>query len=158
MYVWLTDSRPPPLEGGTSYRRPRKGESRHWFSLPPFDHLFRRAFHRFRNLPWSSLPKPATLSNCKPATTMTTPALREALNDAISSGKFVDTKIVLFSRRDGAGRVCKPKSLYANSHVLRTVPYFENREPLLRSSTAHETIILPSALWYIRRGEEQGLF
>ena len=74
---------------------------------------------------------------------MTTPALREALNDAISSGKFVDTKIVLFSRRDNAGRICKPRSLYANSHVLRTVPYFEDRESPLRFSTAHGTILLP---------------
>ena len=69
-------------------------------------------------------------------------ASREALKDAISSGKFVDTKIVLFSRRDNAGRIYKPKSLYANSHVLRTVPYFENRESLLRFSTAHRIILL----------------
>ena len=77
---------------------------------------------------------------------MTTLALREALNDAISSGKFVDTKVVLFSRRDNAGRVCKPKSLYANSHVLRTVPYFKDRESLLCYSTAHK-IILPLVLF-----------
>lgn len=59
---------------------------------------------------------------------MTTPALQEALNDAISSGRFIDTKIVLFSRRDINGRVCKPRALYANSHVLRSVPYFEGRK------------------------------
>lgn len=57
-----------------------------------------------------------------------TPALQEALNDAISSGKFIDTKVVLYSRRDSSGRVCKPKALYANSHVLKSVPYFSNRE------------------------------
>jgi len=60
-------------------------------------------------------------------------ALKEALNDAISSGKFIDTKIVLFSRRDGSGRVCKPKALYANSHVLKSVPYFDACEFLLCS-------------------------
>jgi hypothetical protein len=54
--------------------------------------------------------------------------LKEALNDAISSGKFVDTKITLFSRRNGSGRVCKPKALYASSHVLKSVPYFNDRE------------------------------
>lgn len=60
--------------------------------------------------------------------TIITAALQEALNDAISSGKFIDTKIVLFSRRDSFGRVCKPKALYANSHVLKSVPYFNDRE------------------------------
>ena len=80
---------------------------------------------------------------------MTTLALREALNDAISSGKFVDTKIVLFSRRDNFGRVCKPKALYANSHVLRSVPYFKDRESLLFPSTVYEMTLLPSTVRYI---------
>ena len=57
-----------------------------------------------------------------------TTALREALNEGISSGSLVDTKIVLYSRRDSSDRVCGPKILYANSHVLKTVPYFEDRE------------------------------
>lgn len=61
-----------------------------------------------------------------------TTALKEALNDAITSGKFIDTKIVLFSRRDSSGRVCKPKALYANSHVLKSVPYFNACEFLCR--------------------------
>ena len=60
-----------------------------------------------------------------------TTALKEALNDAISSGRFIDTKVVLFSRRDSSGRVCKPKPLYANSHVLKSVPYFDTRELFL---------------------------
>ena len=54
--------------------------------------------------------------------------LQEALNDAISCGKFIDTKIILFSRRDSSGRICKPRALYANSHVLKSVPYFNDRE------------------------------
>ena len=53
--------------------------------------------------------------------------LREALNQGISSGNFIDTKIILYSYRDFAGRVCRPKALYANSHVLKTVPYFNDR-------------------------------
>lgn len=57
-----------------------------------------------------------------------TTALEEALNDAISSGKFIDTQIILFSRKDSSGRICKPKALYANSHVLKSVPYFDDRE------------------------------
>ena len=57
-----------------------------------------------------------------------TPALQEALNSAISSGKFIDTKVILFSRRDSSGNACKPKALYANSHVLKSVPYFNDRE------------------------------
>ena len=59
----------------------------------------------------------------------TTIALREALNEGISSGNFIDTKIVLYSRRDSSGRVCRPRALYANSHVLRTIPWFNDREP-----------------------------
>ena len=57
-----------------------------------------------------------------------TTALREALNKGISSGKFVDTKIIVYSHRDPFGRVCWPKALYANSHVLKTVPYFDDSE------------------------------
>ena len=57
-----------------------------------------------------------------------TTALREALNQGISSGKFVDTKIIVYSHRDSFGRACRPKALYANSHVLKTVPYFNDRE------------------------------
>ena len=80
---------------------------------------------------------------------MTTLALREALNDAISSGKFVDTKIVLFSRRDNSGRVCKPKALYASSHVLSSVPYFKDREFPPCPSTAYEMNLLPSTVRYL---------
>ena len=57
-----------------------------------------------------------------------TTALKVALNDGITSGKFIDTQIILFSRRDSSGRVSKPKPLYANSHVLKSVPYFNDRE------------------------------
>ena len=57
-----------------------------------------------------------------------TTALCEALNQGISSGNLVDTKIILYSRRDSSTRVCRPKVLYASSHVLKTVPYFNNRE------------------------------
>ena len=62
--------------------------------------------------------------------------LREALNDSISSGRFADTKIIVFSQRDSSGAVCKPRALYASSHVLRTVPYFNDRKPLRLFSAA----------------------
>ena len=55
-----------------------------------------------------------------------TTALREALNQGISSGSLVDTKIILYSHRDSSGRICRPKALYASSHVLKTVPYFND--------------------------------
>ena len=58
----------------------------------------------------------------------TTIALREALNLGISSGNFIDTKIILYSRRDSSGRVCRPRALYANSHVLKKVPHFQDCE------------------------------
>jgi len=54
-------------------------------------------------------------------------ALLEALNGSITSGRFADTKIYLFSYRNSTGDVCKPKVLYANSGVLKSVPYFEAR-------------------------------
>ena len=57
-----------------------------------------------------------------------TTALREALNQGISSGNLVDTKIILYSHRDSSGRICRPKALYASSHVLKTVPYFNDRK------------------------------
>ena len=50
---------------------------------------------------------------------------REALNEGIASGRFVDTKIVLFSRRSSSGRVYAPRALYASSRVLKSVPYFK---------------------------------
>ena len=58
------------------------------------------------------------------------PTLREALNDSISSGRFVDTKILLFSHRDSSGTICKPRALYASSRVLRSVPHFNDRKLL----------------------------
>lgn len=64
-------------------------------------------------------------------------SFREALNKGIVSGTLVDTKIILFSRRDSAGRVYGPKALYASSHVLKSVPYFNDREPL-------QSILAPS--------------
>ena len=57
-----------------------------------------------------------------------TTALREALNEGISSGNLVDTKIILYSYRDSSGRVCRPKAVYINSRVLKAVPYFDDRE------------------------------
>ena len=60
-----------------------------------------------------------------------TPALREALNQGISSGSLVDTKITVYSHRDSSGLVCRPKALYANSHVLKTVPYFDDCESIV---------------------------
>ena len=62
-------------------------------------------------------------------------ALREALNQGISSGSFIDTKIILYSHRDSSGQVCRPKALYANSRILRTVPYFNDRESAITLGT-----------------------
>ena len=63
-----------------------------------------------------------------PAIMAATTPLREALNRGISSGNLIDTKIVVYSHRDTSGRVCRPKALYANSHVLKIVPYFNDCE------------------------------
>ena len=55
-------------------------------------------------------------------------SFRQALSEGIASGTFVDTKIILFSRRNSSGRVYRPKALYASSRVLKSVPYFDDRE------------------------------
>jgi hypothetical protein len=55
--------------------------------------------------------------------------LREALNKGIASGTLADTKIIVFSRKSSSGGVCGPKALYASSHALKHVPYFNDREP-----------------------------
>ena len=52
-----------------------------------------------------------------------------ALNESTSSGRLEDTKIILYSRIDSSGAVCRPRVLYASSHVLKTVPYFNDRKP-----------------------------
>ena len=79
----------------------------------------------------------------------TTLALREALNQGISSGNLVDTKIILYSHRDSSGRVCRPKALYANGHVLKTIPYFNDREPtiILDSTGPNPHGITPKVLF-----------
>jgi len=59
-----------------------------------------------------------------------TESLQAALNDSITSGRFIDTKFYVFSRRDKSGRVGTPKILFANNRVLTTVPYFETRKRL----------------------------
>ena len=78
-----------------------------------------------------------------------TTALREALNQGISSGDFIDTKIILYSHRDTHGRVCRPKPLYANSHVLKTVPYFNDREhtPTLDAARVSPNTIISEVLF-----------
>ena len=49
--------------------------------------------------------------------------VQEALRDSITSGTFVDTKFWVFSKRSSrSGRVGEPKALFANGHVVRSVP------------------------------------
>ena len=57
-----------------------------------------------------------------------TPSFREALSKGIASGTLVDTKIILFSRKNSSGLVYGPKALYASSHVLKSIPHFDHRE------------------------------
>lgn len=67
-----------------------------------------------------------------------TAALLEALNQGISSGILIDTQVILYSHRDSAGRVRQPKALYASSHVLKTIPYFEDCKSTAALSTLEE--------------------
>ena len=88
-----------------------------------------------------------------------TTALREALNEGISSGNLVDTKIILYSHRDSSGRVCRPKAVYANSRVLKTVPYFNDRESNFALDTTRTGPhgVFQSALRDLRRIPIEGL-
>jgi hypothetical protein len=52
--------------------------------------------------------------------------LLDALNNSITSGTFADTKFYVFSHREASGFVGSPRSLYCNSRVLNTVPYFSS--------------------------------
>jgi len=72
-----------------------------------------------------------------------TTAFREALNEGISCGNLVDTKIILYSHRNSWGHINRPKALYASSHVLKTVPYFNGRE---YTSSLDITLIGPHAI------------
>jgi len=58
-------------------------------------------------------------------------ALEEALFDSLSTGTFVDVKFYAFSQRTSSGRIRNPKPLYANSHILQTVPYFRSCKDFL---------------------------
>lgn len=51
--------------------------------------------------------------------------LHAALDDSITSGRFIDTKFYVFSRKNQSGRVGTPRALFANSRVLTVVPYFQ---------------------------------
>ena len=87
-----------------------------------------------------------------------TTALRGGLNQGISSGNLVDTKIILYSHRDSSGRVYRPKALYANSHALKTVPYFDDREsPATFDTTRAELHLLESPVRGLRRVPIKGL-
>ena len=90
------------------------------FSSKWTDQLHRKNTINATENKWCSLTSPADMA----ATT----ALRMALNQGISSGNLVDTKIVLYSHRDSSGRVCRPKALYTSSRILKTLPYFNDRE------------------------------
>ena len=54
--------------------------------------------------------------------------LLDVLDDSITSGTFVDTKLYAFSRREASGCVGSPRAIYGNSCVLKTVPYFSSCE------------------------------
>ena len=70
----------------------------------------------------------------------TTLPLREAVSKSILSGRFEDTKIILYSRRDSSGNVVGPRALYASSHVLKTVPYFNDRKSFTHASLTDRTM------------------
>jgi len=54
--------------------------------------------------------------------------LKAALEDSISSGKFIDTKFWVFDHLNReTGRLERPTTVFANSAVVRSVPYLSAR-------------------------------
>ena len=84
-----------------------------------------------------------------------TTALREALNQGISSGSLIDTKIILYTHRNSSGRICQPKALYANSHVLKSVPYFEHCECTRPSATLKKYCLITLEVLFGKFSESQ---
>ena len=80
--------------------------------------------------------------------------LREALNKGISTGGFVDTKLILYSHRDSSRRVCRPKALYANSHVLQKVAYFDT---VFETFKEPRSVVLRMLHWALAESKLKGL-
>jgi hypothetical protein len=54
--------------------------------------------------------------------------LKAALEDSISSGKFIDTKFWVFDRLNReTGQLEQPTAVFANSTVVRGIPYLSAR-------------------------------
>jgi hypothetical protein len=84
-----------------------------------------------------------------------TTALREALNQGISSGNLIDTKIIVYSHRDSSGVIRRPKALYANSHVLKKVPYFKDCERTSTFDAIEESHVAVSEVLFGNFSESQ---
>jgi len=57
------------------------------------------------------------------------PPLRDALDDSVFSGVFIDTKFVVPSKLDSVtGRVEQRRTLFANSLVVKSVPLLASRK------------------------------
>ena len=64
---------------------------------------------------------------------ITTP-LQAALEDSISSGKFIDTKFWVFDHLNReTGQVEQPRAVFANSAVVKSVPHLGARTLFLIS-------------------------
>ena len=63
------------------------------------------------------------------------PPLWDALDDSIFSGVFIDTKLIVFSKKVKAtGRIERPRILFANSTVVKSVPHLASRRATIGST------------------------
>ena len=63
------------------------------------------------------------------------PPLWDALDHSISSGVFIDTKFIVFSKRvKTTGRIEQPRTLFANSVVVKGVPHLASRRVRIGST------------------------
>lgn len=80
-----------------------------------------------------SSAKPALYAHPIPGNIVKVPQdlIKLACKLSLTSGSFIDTKFYAYSGRSAAGKVYKPKAIYANSYILRAKSpnYFE---PLLQ--------------------------
>ena len=112
---------------GHTFLQPFATTARHLRGHTPFGLV--SLFSLFRATSISNISSGFLPSHLRTLSTMSLPqALEEALFDSLSTGTFVDVKIYAFSQHTSSGRVRAPKPLYANGHVLQTVPYFHSRK------------------------------
>jgi hypothetical protein len=85
--------------------------------------------------------------------------LKAAFEDSISSGKFIDTKFWVPNRLNReTGQLEQPKAVFANSTVVRSIPYLSARKFSSIVSVRMCLTVLDSVLDSVPEGRLDGSF